>query len=301
MAAISIKNVSKKYQNEVIALKGISFEVKEGSFTAFLGKNGAGKSTTINIISTLLEPTDGEVSIFGHTLGKEDGIIRTLIGVVFQHPMLDDELTVEENLRIRASFYGLTGNLATHKIMELLQTLGIEGALKQKYKQLSGGQKRKADIARALLHEPKLLILDEPTTGLDPKSRKDLWDYILRLQASTSMTLLLTTHYLDEVNDADEVIIIHEGLIKEQSSSAALREQYTKTKLRTPFQDELKQLVTTYHQPFKERSDQLELYFDTSKDALTFLTKHESMFTHFEIIQGTMDDVFIALTEGDEL
>ena len=301
MAAISIKNVSKKYQNEVIALKGISFEVKEGSFTAFLGKNGAGKSTTINIISTLLEPTDGEVSIFGHTLGKEDGIIRTLIGLVFQHPMLDDELTVEENLRIRASFYGLTGNLATHKIMELLQTLGIEGALKQKYKQLSGGQKRKADIARALLHEPKLLILDEPTTGLDPKSRKDLWDYILRLQASTSMTLLLTTHYLDEVNDADEVIIIHEGLIKEQSSSAALREQYTKTKLRTPFQDELKQLVTENHQPFKERSDQLELYFDTSKDALTFLTKHESMFTHFEIIQGTMDDVFIALTEGDEL
>ena len=301
MAAISIKNVSKKYQNEVTALKGISFEVKEGSFTAFLGKNGAGKSTTINIISTLLEPTDGEVSIFGHTLGKEDGIIRSLIGVVFQHPMLDDELTVEENLRIRASFYGLTGNLATHKIMELLQTLGIEGALKQKYKQLSGGQKRKADIARALLHEPKLLILDEPTTGLDPKSRKDLWDYILRLQASTSMTLLLTTHYLDEVNDADEVIIIHEGLIKEQSSSAALREQYTKTKLRTPFQDELKQLVTSNHQPFKERSDQLELYFDTSKDALTFLTKHESMFTHFEIIQGTMDDVFIALTEGDEL
>ena len=300
MAAISIKNVNKKYQNEVIALKGISFEVKEGSFTAFLGKNGAGKSTTINIISTLLEPTDGEVSIFGHTLGKEDGIIRSLIGVVFQHPMLDDELTVEENLRIRASFYGLTGNLATHKIIELLQTLGIEGALKQKYKQLSGGQKRKADIARALLHEPKLLILDEPTTGLDPKSRKDLWDYILRLQASTSMTLLLTTHYLDEVNDADEVIIIHEGLIKEQSSSAALREQYTKTKLRTPFQDELKQLVTENHQPFKERSDQLELYFDTSKDALTFLTKHESMFTHFEIIQGTMDDVFIALTEGDE-
>ena len=301
MAAISIKNVSKKYQNEVTALKGISFEVKEGSFTAFLGKNGAGKSTTINIISTLLEPTDGEVSIFGHTLGKEDGIIRSLIGVVFQHPMLDDELTVEENLRIRASFYGLTGNLATNKIMELLQTLGIEGALKQKYKQLSGGQKRKADIARALLHEPELLILDEPTTGLDPKSRKDLWDYILRLQASTSMTLLLTTHYLDEVNDSDEVIIIHEGLIKEQSSSAALREQYTKTKLRTPFQDELKQLVTENHQPFKERSDQLELYFDTSKDALTFLTKHESMFTHFEIIQGTMDDVFIALTEGDEL
>ena len=299
MSAITIKDLTKEYQNGVKALQGISLDVREGSFTAFLGKNGAGKSTTINIISTLLEATSGEVAIFGHHLGKEDAKIRTLIGVVFQHPMLDDELSVEENLRIRASFYGLKGTKAKVKITSLLQTLGIEEVANQKYKQLSGGQKRKADIARALLHEPKLLILDEPTTGLDPKSRKDLWDYILRLQESTSITLLLTTHYLDEVNDANEVIIIHEGHIKEQATSAALREQYTKTKLRTPFTQDLKNLLFSLNHPFQQRSDQLELYFNSSKEALSFLNNHESMVTHFEIIQGTIDDVFITLTEGE--
>lgn len=301
MSAITIKDLTKEYQNGVKALQGISLNVREGSFTAFLGKNGAGKSTTINIISTLLEATSGEVVIFGHHLGKEDAKIRELIGVVFQQPMLDQDLTVEENLRIRASFYGLKGNIAKTKIQSLLQTLGIEGIANQSYKQLSGGQKRKADIARALLHNPKLLILDEPTTGLDPKSRKDLWDYILRLQESTSMTLLLTTHYLDEVNDADDVIIIHEGVIKEQATSAALREKYTKTKLRTPHTDSLHQLLLTSNQSFRTKSDQLEVYFDSAKEALAFINANESLVEHFEIIQGTIDDVFIMLTEGDEI
>ena len=301
MSAITIKDLTKEYQNGVKALQGISLDVREGSFTAFLGKNGAGKSTTINIISTLLEATSGEVVIFGHHLGKEDAKIRELIGVVFQQPMLDQDLTVEENLRIRASFYGLKGNIAKTKIQSLLQTLGIEGIANQSYKQLSGGQKRKADIARALLHNPKLLILDEPTTGLDPKSRKDLWDYILRLQESTSMTLLLTTHYLDEVNDADDVIIIHEGVIKEQATSAALREKYTKTKLRTPHTHSLHQLLLTSNQSFRTKSDQLEVYFDSAKEALAFINANESLVEHFEIIQGTIDDVFIMLTEGDEI
>ena len=301
MSAITIKDLTKEYQNGVKALQGISLNVREGSFTAFLGKNGAGKSTTINIISTLLEATSGEVVIFGHHLGKEDAKIRELIGVVFQQPMLDQDLTVEENLRIRASFYGLEGNIAKTKIQSLLQTLGIEGIANQSYKQLSGGQKRKADIARALLHNPKLLILDEPTTGLDPKSRKDLWDYILRLQESTSMTLLLTTHYLDEVNDADDVIIIHEGVIKEQATSAALREKYTKTKLRSPHTDALHQLLLSSNQSFRTKSDQLEVYFDSAKEALAFINANESLVEHFEIIQGTIDDVFIMLTEGDEI
>lgn len=299
MNAISIRNVTKTYPNGVQALQGISFDVKEGSFTAFLGKNGAGKSTTINIISTLLEPTSGEVELFGNLLGKEDRSIRELIGVVFQHQMLDADLSVEENLRIRASFYGLHGKAALQKIHELLKTLGIEKMAKQRYEELSGGQKRKADIARALLHEPKLLILDEPTTGLDPKSRKDLWDYILRLQEATSMTLLLTTHYLDEVNDADEVIVIHEGVIKEQASSLALREQYTKTKLRLPHSTELIQIVQSLHLDYQQLADRIEVYFESSKEALVFINQHDSMINHFEVIQGTIDDVFISLTEGD--
>ena len=299
MNAISIRNVTKTYPNGVQALQGISFDVKEGSFTALLGKNGAGKSTTINIISTLLEPTSGEVELFGNLLGKEDRSIRELIGVVFQHQMLDADLSVEENLRIRASFYGLHGKAALQKIHELLKTLGIEKMAKQRYEELSGGQKRKADIARALLHEPKLLILDEPTTGLDPKSRKDLWDYILRLQEATSMTLLLTTHYLDEVNDADEVIVIHEGVIKEQASSLALREQYTKTKLRLPHSTELIQIVQSLHLDYQQLADRIEVYFESSKEALVFINQHDSMINHFEVIQGTIDDVFISLTEGD--
>lgn len=299
MNAISIRNVTKTYPNGVQALQGISFDVKEGSFTAFLGKNGAGKSTTINIISTLLELTSGEVELFGHVLGKGDRSIRELIGVVFQHQILDADLSVEENLRIRASFYGLHGKAALEKIHELLKTLGIDQVAKQRYKQLSGGQKRKADIARALLHEPKLLILDEPTTGLDPKSRKDLWDYILRLQESTSMTLLLTTHYLDEVNDADEVIVIHEGVIKEQATSSALREQYTKTKLRLPHSANLIELLESYHLDYQPLADRIEVYFESSKKALAFINQHESIINHFEVIQGTIDDVFISLTEGD--
>ena len=297
--AVLIDKLKKTYPNGVKALNGISFTVEEGSFTAFLGKNGAGKSTTINIISTLLAPTEGEVQIFSHTLGVDDDAIRRDIGVVFLHPMLDEDLTVEENLRIRASFYNLSRKSANEKINELLSTLGIESVRKQKYKQLSGGQKRKADIARALLHNPRLLILDEPTTGLDPKSRKDLWDYILKLQQTTSMTLLLTTHYLDEVNDADVVVVIHEGQIKENATSQALRERYTKTKLRTYHTDEMLNLISSSKLEHKQLADRVDLFFDSSKAALAFVNQHEQLFDHFEIIQGSMDDVFLSLTEGE--
>jgi multidrug/hemolysin transport system ATP-binding protein len=297
--AVAIEQLKKTYSNGVNALAGISFRVEEGSFTAFLGKNGAGKSTTINIISTLLAPTEGEVHIFGHQLGVEDDAIRQEIGVVFQHPMLDGDLTVEENLRIRASFYRLSRSEAKKKIDELLSTLGIESVRKQKYKQLSGGQKRKADIARALLHSPRLLILDEPTTGLDPKSRKDLWDYILKLQQTTSMTLLLTTHYLDEVTDADVVVVIHEGQIKENATSQALRERYTKTKLRTYHSEAIQQLIHDKAIDHKQLADRVDLYFESSKTALAFVNEYPSLFDHFEILQGSMDDVFLSLTEGE--
>lgn len=298
MNAITVHNVTKTYPNGVSALRGISFTVKEGSFTAFLGKNGAGKSTTINIITTLLQNTSGDVRLFDFALGTEDAKIRELIGVVFQHPMLDNDLTILENLRIRASFYGLRGKRANDKISELLSTLGIESIAKQKYRQLSGGQKRKADIARALLHSPKILILDEPTTGLDPKSRKDLWDYILNLQAKTSMTLLLTTHYLDEVNDADEVIVIHEGLIREQATSSALRERYTKTKLRLPYSKTMEMLLQQQSMIYQQRTEQLDIFFDSSKEALSFINQYNNTIDHFEVLQGTMDDVFLSLTEG---
>jgi multidrug/hemolysin transport system ATP-binding protein len=298
MNAIQIRNLSKRYANGVQAIKDITFDVKEHSFTAFLGKNGAGKSTTINILSTLLGPTSGSVQVFGVELGVNDEQIRQSIGVVFQQSMLDPGLTVYENLIIRASLYGIKGQAAKEKIQSIAETLGISGTLHQKYKQLSGGQKRKADIARALLHEPRLLILDEPTTGLDPKSRRDVWQYIQALKQRTKMTILLTTHYLDEVNDADEVLVIHEGELIEQASSAVLREKYTKTMVR----------FTTANPQFfleKEGFDQVADVIVTRvqhpKDALAFLNDHNDQIDSFEVIQGTIDDVFLSITERDSV
>jgi len=298
MPAIQIQNLVKTYQNGVQAVKDVSFTVKEHSFTAFLGKNGAGKSTTINIISTLLSPTSGRVTVFGHEVGKEDAAIRQSIGVVFQQSMLDPGLTVFENLLIRASLYGIKGQEAKDKITLLAQTLGISDTLKQKYKQLSGGQKRKADIARALLHEPRLLILDEPTTGLDPKSRRDVWQYIQELKKRTQMTILLTTHYLDEVNDADEVLVIHQGKLIEQASSAVLREKYTKTMIR--FTTSEPQMFLNQEQ-FEPLADIFITRVNHPKDALDFLNKHAEVIDSFEVLQGTIDDVFLSITENDSI
>jgi ABC-type multidrug transport system ATPase subunit len=179
MSAISVKNLV-KYYDDICAVDDISFDVEENSFFAFLGPNGAGKSTTINIISTLLQETSGHVEVLGHTLGKEDNTIRSKIGIVFQRSMLDNILSVKENLQVRASFYGIGKEELEQRVDEINELLEIRPFYDQKYGLLSGGQKRKADIARALLNWPNILILDEPTTGLDPKSRKDIWVLINR-------------------------------------------------------------------------------------------------------------------------
>jgi multidrug/hemolysin transport system ATP-binding protein len=298
MNAIQIRNLSKRYANGVQAIKDITFDVKEHSFTAFLGKNGAGKSTTINILSTLLGPTSGSVQVFGVELGVNDEQIRQSIGVVFQQSMLDPGLTVYENLVIRASLYGIKGQAAKEKIQSIAETLGISVTLHQKYKQLSGGQKRKADIARALLHEPRLLILDEPTTGLDPKSRRDVWQYIQALKQRTKMTILLTTHYLDEVNDADEVLVIHEGELIEQASSAVLREKYTKTMVR--FTTANPQFFLE-KEGFEQVADVVVVRVNHPKEALAFLNDHNDQIDSFEVVQGTIDDVFLSITERESV
>ena len=212
MNAIEVKGLVKNYE-EVEAVKGISFHVEEDSFFAFLGPNGAGKSTTINIIATLLEKTDGEITVFDKKVGKDDQEIRKEIGIVFQNSMLDKLLTVKENLEIRASFYGMTKSEMEERIDAINNLLEIRPFYNQRYGKLSGGQKRKADIARALLNWPKVLILDEPTTGLDPKSRKDIWTLINRLRTEENVTIFLTTHYMEEAMDANYVVIIDHGKI----------------------------------------------------------------------------------------
>ncbi|MFW6299173.1 MAG: ABC transporter ATP-binding protein, partial [Bacillota bacterium] len=219
---IKVEGLTKDY-GSLRAVNAIDFNVKEEAFFALLGPNGAGKSTTIEMLSTLKTPTSGSVTINGYTLGKDDDAIRKSIGVVFQYSTLDGDLTVRENLRFRGQFYYRDAAALEARIDALKEELGFESYINTPFKALSGGQKRRIDVARALLHEPKLLLLDEPTTGLDPQARESLWTLILKIKNRSKMTILLTTHYMQEVIDCDHVIILNEGTIVAEDSAEALR------------------------------------------------------------------------------
>ena len=210
--AITVKNLTKKY-DDFTAVNGISFEVEEGELFAFLGENGAGKSTTINILCTILDKTAGEVSVFGHELSRDDDEIRNLIGIVFQNSVLDKKLTVGENLMTRGAYYGLDKKQIRKRLEPYMDDFEIGEIWNRKYERLSGGQRRRVDIVRALINDPKILFLDEPTTGLDPKSRKIVWDHIRKLKKEKQLTIFLTTHYMEETADADEVKILEHGNI----------------------------------------------------------------------------------------
>ncbi|NLK71784.1 MAG: ATP-binding cassette domain-containing protein, partial [Clostridiales bacterium] len=204
---ISVENLKKNY-GKVEAVKGIDFFVESGKLFAFLGPNGAGKSTTIDVLCTLLTPDAGAVIIDNHILGKHNDAIRKKIGIVFQDSLLDPLLTVRENLITRARFYGLSGSSLKNAVNTAAITADITDFLDRPYGKLSGGQRRRTDIARALLNTPKILFLDEPTTGLDPKSKDSLWNTIKTLQKDTGMTIFLTTHYMEEAAAADYIIIL---------------------------------------------------------------------------------------------
>lgn len=227
---IEVKNLVKNYK-DVHAVNDISFTVEEGSFFAFLGINGAGKSTTINILCTVLEKTSGNVKIGGYDLDKEKNKIKELIGIVFQGSVLDKQLTVKENLESRASYYGLNKKEIAKRIESLTQTFDLSEILKRKYGTLSGGQRRRVDIARALINRPKLLFLDEPTTGLDPKTRLQVWEIIHNLRKETGLTVFLTTHYMEETVDCDNVVIIDSGKIVADDSPHNLKKIIRQTAL----------------------------------------------------------------------
>jgi multidrug/hemolysin transport system ATP-binding protein len=293
--AITVKNLV-KYYDSLCAVDDISFEVERDTFFAFLGPNGAGKSTAINIISTLLDYESGEVEIFGYKLGSEDAKIRRKIGVVFQTSMLDNLLTVKENLIVRASFYGINGESFEARIDEINQYINIKSFFDQRYGELSGGQKRKADIARALLHWPDLLMLDEPTTGLDPKSRKDIWTLIEKLREEKEITIFLTTHYMEEVKDANRVVIIDHGKIIAIGSSEELRSEYSNDRLKVlPKPGFEKQLKTDKVEYYKV-NDTINIILDTCFDGIPLVEKYASYIDEFEIIRGDMDDVFLNIT-----
>jgi len=279
---IEVENLSKSY-GDINAVKNISFTVNEGSLFSFLGTNGAGKSTTINILTTLLTPTSGTAIIDGHDVAKNPDEVRKLIGIVFQDSIMDDILTVEENLMVRGSFYGYKGDQLKQAVQKVITSTKSEDFAKQKYGTLSGGQRRRADIARALIHTPKILFLDEPTTGLDPKTRQDVWELIRILQKEKGMTIFLTTHYMEEASTSDQIIVIHKGEIKAQGTPEELKERYSQNLLRMTLKSGEQKVI-----PIKRTTD-----------ALTIIDDHRDEMTHVEIVSGTLDDVFLNLRGED--
>ena len=295
MNVIEVKNLVKKY-NEHPAVKGIDFEVKEGELFAFLGENGAGKSTTINILCTILEKTSGEVNICSHTLGKDDDAIRKEIGIVFQNSVLDDKLTVKENLFTRGSYYGLTKRQIEERLKAFYERFELEEIMKRKYEKLSGGQRRRVDIVRALLNNPKILFLDEPTTGLDPKSRKIVWDYIEYLRREKGMTIFLTTHYMEETRDANHVVILDKGEVIARGTPAELKSNYASSKFLwyTQRTEENDKTAESINPDIIYDADHYNIQF--KGDILEMIAREKNKFKDFEIIKGSMDDVFLNLT-----
>lgn len=298
MNAITVKNLVKKY-DEHLAVDNISFEVREGEFFAFLGENGAGKSTTINILCTILDKTEGEVEVFDKKLGKEDDAIRESIGIVFQNSVLDGKLTVKENILTRASYYGITKEEITERLKPIMKSFDLESIWNRKYEKLSGGQRRRVDIIRALLHNPKILFLDEPTTGLDPMSRKMVWEYIDFLRKEKNMTIFLTTHYMEEVRDADRVVILDKGKIVANDTPAGLKTLYTKTKLvwYAAKNEENERIIKDFE--FNYEVDHYNVTLESENkefDITAFLYNNRDAITDYEVIKGSMDDVFLNIT-----
>lgn len=290
---IKVENLKKNY-GSVQAVKGISFRVEKGSLFAFLGTNGAGKSTTINILSTLLKMDGGKVTINGMDMGKHDQQIRKDIGIVFQNGVLDNLLSVKENLMVRGSFYGIEKNTLRERIEKAIDITECHDFLNRKYGKLSGGQKRRADIARALIHQPKILFLDEPTTGLDPKTRQAIWKAIEKMQKEYKMTVFLTTHYMEEAANADLINIINNGEIIAAGTPHQLKEKYTYDVLRIyEPNDDIRTYIERENKEHKLEKNVLNVVIRSAEEAIGILTDIRNDVRSFEVIHGNMDDVFL--------
>lgn len=276
---ITVKHLTKEFGNKWV-IDDLNFNISEGEFTAFLGENGAGKSTTISILTTLLKPTDGQVSINGFQLGRDDAKIRKQIGVVFQSSILDNLLTPKEILVNRGKLYNLTNKEILSRLTELKDLLNMNSFFNRHYGLLSGGQRRKVDIARALIHKPVILFLDEPTTGLDPISRKLVWDAITELRKSQHLTIFLTTHYLEDVESAGKVIIIHHGKLKAIGTPTELKKKFAQN------------ILDVWINGIKETR-----HFSNSKDVIKYLNENLNKIDDFEYRHGSMNEVFFNVTK----
>ncbi len=296
MNALKITNLTKRY-GDFTAVDSISFEAKQGELLGFLGVNGAGKTTTINMLSTLLKPDGGSAEICGEILGRNDEAIRRKIGIVYQQNCLDGTLTVKENLMFRGILHGASKSQAKARMKELCEMLSMGELLKKKYATLSGGQKRRCEIAAALMHAPELLFLDEPTTGLDPATRKDVWSAVESLRRETGMTVFLTTHYMEEAAAANRIIIIESGRICADGTPFELKEKYACDTVRLYCTSSRKCGIRTALENMNilPKDEEYGLSFtvkDTVK-ALEPIYAVRDMIDGFEVIQGNMDDVFL--------
>lgn len=276
MSIIKVNGLTKRY-GDFTAVDHVSFEVEKGEMLGFLGINGAGKTTVISMLATLLAPDEGGAEICGKVLGKNDTEIRRKIGIVYQQNCLDDILTVRENLICRGIVHGASRAEAKKQCSRLSEILKLEDILKKKYRNLSGGQKRRCEIAAALMHTPQILFLDEPTTGLDPATRLDVWNTIEELRKNEKMTVFLTTHYMEEAAGADQIIILDHGNIITRGTPFELKEKYAMDRVRL----------------FMKNGGVNEVQVPSTLDALPVIEAHKSELSGFEVIQGNMDDVFL--------
>lgn len=291
---ITVKDLTKSY-GDIKAVQGISLKVKRGGLFAFLGPNGAGKSTTIDMLCTLQKPDGGSVIIDGCELGRQNDDIRKKIGVVFQGSVLDPLLTVKENLETRGRMYGLAGAELKNAVRRAAATADVTEFIERRYGKLSGGQRRRADIARALVNTPEILFLDEPTTGLDPKTKEGVWQTVQQLQKAEGMTVFLTTHYMEEAAAADYITIMNRGIIAAEGTPAELKEQYSADTLRIKTAD--KQRVNNYFAAkgikVSEKQGIITVSLAHTIEALPMLCELGEAVQSFEVIHGSMDDVFL--------
>lgn len=290
---IEIKNLNKSF-GDVRAVRDLSFCVKKGELFAFLGVNGAGKSTTISILCGQLKMDSGSVTVAGEDIESSRESLARRLGVVFQNSVLDSALTVKDNLRSRAALYGIKGKKFDSRLAELAELLDFGGLLDRTVGKLSGGQRRRIDIARALLHSPDILILDEPTTGLDPQKRKLLWDVVTSLRREEQMTVFLTTHYMEEAADADYVVILDSGAIAAEGTPLELKNRWTGDFI--TLYGVTDDAVGALGLPFEKIRDAVRVAVPTTAAATRLIVAHPELFADYEITKGKMDDVFLAVT-----
>ena len=294
---IEVKNFTKKY-GDFVAVNDISFSVEEGSIFAFLGPNGAGKSTTINTLCTIFEKTSGSLFIDGKDVSTQKNQVRSAIGVVFQDSPLDAKMTIEENLKMHCVFYNIPKGEVEERIQFVLKLVDLLDERKKLVGALSGGMKRRVEIARGLIHYPRVLFLDEPTTGLDPQTRAHIWEYILKLQKERNITIFLTTHYMEEAEVCNKIAIIDGGVIVAHDTPYALKKRYTRDKayINTTNAPELESLLTQHGLGYEKKEGYYKVEAEQLDQLLTVISAHKAHITNMEIKKGTFNDVFLEIT-----